>query len=192
MQQADDLTESLNSRVLELEQRSAEAGPATQKLVDSLLRSDDKLLSSLQKLGWELQTEDTEEQEDVATLRETCARYVTLLPFRGMRNSYHGRLIKFTVEGIRTKLDRIYLESIEQSAQSRPSNRVTADEVSALQQELESLYAEILPVAQMSTEQQFLEPALQSLAAKNGHGLARSAQATGYVSRPGCWDSLHC
>ncbi|KAK3302676.1 uncharacterized protein B0T15DRAFT_487707 [Chaetomium strumarium] len=168
---ADDLTESLHSRVHELEQRSTEAGPATQQLVDSLLCSDDKLLSSLQKLGWELQTEDTEEQEDVAALREACAR-----------------LIKFTVEGIRTKLDRIYLESIEQSVQSRPSNRVSADEVSALQQELESLYAEILPVAQMSTEQQFLEPALQSLAAKNGQGLARSAQATSYIHE--CLDYL--
>jgi hypothetical protein len=52
-----------------------------------------------------------------------------------------------------------------------------------LQEELESLYAEILPVAQMSTEQQFLEPALKSLAAKTRQGLARSAQATNYVRR---------
>lgn len=95
---------------------------------------------------------------------------------------YHGRLIKFTVEGIRTKLDRIYLESLEASAQSGATTRVAADEVSALQEELESLYAEILPVAQMSTEQQFLEPVLKSLAAKNGQGMARSAQATSYVS----------
>ncbi|KAK4238988.1 hypothetical protein C8A03DRAFT_14622 [Achaetomium macrosporum] len=166
-----DLAESLSSRVLELEQRNTEAGTAIQKMVDSLLRSDDKLLSSLQKLGWELETEDTEEQKDVAILRETCAR-----------------LIKFTVEGIQTKLDRIYLESIEQSAQSRSSRRVSADEVSALQQELESLYAEILPVAQMSTEQQFLEPALKSLAAKNGHGRAKSAQATSYIHE--CLDYL--
>jgi hypothetical protein len=133
--------------------------------VDTLFRSDDKLLSSLQKLGWELETESPEEEQDVAMLRETCAR-----------------LIKFTVEGIRTKLDRIYLESLEISAQTRATTRVAPDEVSALQEELESLYAEILPVAQMTTEQQFLEPALKSLAAKSGQGLARSAQATSYVS----------
>ncbi len=133
--------------------------------MDTLFRSDDKLLSSLQKLGWELETEDPGEQQDIATLREACAR-----------------LIKFTVEGIRTKLDRLYLESLETSAQSGMANRVSSGEVAALQEELESLYSELLPVAQMSAEQQFLEPALKSLAAKNGHSLARSGQATSYVS----------
>lgn len=91
------------------------------------------------------------------------------------------RLIKFTVEGLRTKLDRIYLESLEPSVRSSTSKRVHSSEVSALQDELESLYAEILPVAQMATKQQFLEPALKDLAAKNGHGLARSELAVSYV-----------
>ncbi|KAL2134661.1 hypothetical protein VTI74DRAFT_11239 [Chaetomium olivicolor] len=160
---ADDLSQSLSSRVFELEQRSTGASATIQQTVDTLLRSDDKLLSSLQKLGLELDTEDAEDQQDVM-LRETCAR-----------------LIKFTVEGIRTKLDRIYLESLETSARSGAANRVSADEVTGLQQELESLYAEILPVAQMATEQQFLEPALKSLAAKNGQGLERLAKATSYI-----------
>lgn len=96
-------------------------------------------------------------------------------------NSPRSRLIKFTVEVIRTRLDRVYLEALESRAKT-PSVRVSADEVSALQEELESLYAEILPVAQMTTEQQFLEPALKSFAAKNNRELARSAQATSYVS----------
>lgn len=85
------------------------------------------------------------------------------------------------MEGTRTKLDRLYLESLEQS-QDNPGNRVSADEVPTLQEELESLYAEILPVAQMSTEQQFLEPALKSITTKNGLAMARSGQATSYVS----------
>lgn len=164
-QQASELSQTLSSRITELEQQTTGAGATIQQTVDTLFRSDDKLLSSLQKLGWELETEDASEQQDVAVLRETCAR-----------------LIKFTVEGIRTKLDRLFLESLELSAQSGAANRVSSGEVSALQEELESLYAEILPVAQMSTEQQFLEPALKGLAAKNGRGLARSAQATSYVS----------
>src|SRR4051794_24890234 len=104
-------------------------------------------------------------------------------------NLHSDRLIKFTVEGIRTKLDRLYLEALELSAQSAPA-RVSADEVSTLQEELESLYAEILPVAQMSAEQQFLEPALKSLAAKNGQGLATSAQATSYVSGSDTFEHL--
>jgi prefoldin subunit 5 len=161
--EADELSQSLGSRIRELEQQRTGAGATIQQTVDTLFRSDDKLLSSLQKLGWELETKNDEEQHDVALLRETCAR-----------------LIKFTVEGIRTKLDRLYLEALELSSQSG-APRVSADRVSALQEELESLYSEILPVAQMSTEQQFLEPALKSLAAKNGKGMVKSAQATSYV-----------
>ncbi|KAL2259425.1 hypothetical protein VTK26DRAFT_6909 [Humicola hyalothermophila] len=160
----DELSQSLGSRALELEQNNTRARESIHQTVNTMLRSDDKLLTSLQKLGWELETEDKTEQQDVVTLRETCAR-----------------LIKFTVECVRTKLDRIYLESLEVSAQSVTTDRVSPDEVSALQEELESLYAEILPVAQMSAEQQFLEPALKSLGAKNGRSLAKSAQATSYI-----------
>lgn len=54
--------------------------------------------------------------------------------------------------------------------------------MSALQEELESLYAEILPVAQMSVEEQFLGPALKSLSARNGKSLVRSTHAVNYVS----------
>ncbi|KAK4098969.1 hypothetical protein N658DRAFT_202422 [Parathielavia hyrcaniae] len=161
---ADELSQSLGSRIHELHRKTTESGGTIQQTVETLFQSDDKLLSSLQKLACELETEDAQEQADVAMLRETYAR-----------------LIKFTVEGVRTRLDRIYLESLELPVQSGSGSRVTADEVATLQAELESLYAEVLPVAQMSAEQQFLEPALKSLAAKNGQGLARSAQATSYI-----------
>lgn len=130
-----------------------------------MLHSDDKLLQSLQKLGWELDTEDPEETETVTKLREICAR-----------------LIKYTVECIRTKLDRMYLESLESLPQSRAKSAASQEEITAQQEELEELYSEILPVAQMSVEQQWLEPSLRSLSAKNGDGLNRSAQALGYVS----------
>ncbi|AEO55642.1 hypothetical protein MYCTH_2087011 [Thermothelomyces thermophilus ATCC 42464] len=158
----DELLQSLGSRVSKLEQRSTGASATIQQTAENLFSSDDRLLSSLQKLGLELEAENDEEQRDVALLRETCAR-----------------LIKFTVEIIRTRLDRLYLEALEPPTKSAPT-KVSTDEVSALQEEVESLYAEILPVAQMSTEQQFLEPALRSLAAKNGQTLARSAQAISY------------
>lgn len=96
------------------------------------------------------------------------------------------RLIKLTVEGLRARLDRLYLESLDSSTRSGATRRLAADEVSALQEELESLYAEILPVAQMSVEQQFLEPALQDLAAKHGQGLSKSEAAIRYVGRGPC------
>lgn len=149
----------------ELEQRAIEPSGGVDALVNEVLRSDNKLLTSLQKLGWELDTEDPEETESVGKLREICAR-----------------LIKYTVEAIRTKLDRAYLESLESYSKSGASEHAAEDEVHALQDELESLYSEILPVAQMSVEQQWLEPSLRSLSAKNGQGLGRSAEALKYVS----------
>lgn len=132
----------------------------------------------------ELETEDDEEQRDVALLRETCARCVARHASSLFGNLRGGRLIKFTVERIRTRLDRLYLESLELLSKSAQP-KVPTDEVSTSQEEVDSLYAEILPVAQMSTEQQFLEPALRSIAAKNGRRLAKSAQAASYVSMTG-------
>lgn len=51
-----------------------------------------------------------------------------------------------------------------------------------MKEELESLYSEILPVAQMSAEQQYLKPALREIAARDGQGQERSAKAIKYVS----------
>jgi hypothetical protein len=91
------------------------------------------------------------------------------------------RLIKHTVEGIRTRLDRIYLENLNLSTVQNGHDS-DDQEVNDLQEELESLYSEILPVAQMSAEQQYLEPALRTIAATNGQGQERSVKAVKYVS----------
>lgn len=132
-----------------------------------MLTADDKLLSGLQKLGWELETTDPEEKDNVNALRDICAR-----------------LIKFTVETCRTRLDRVYLESLEAGLRSGTREELQRDEVGGMQDELESLYSEIISVAQMSVEQQYLDPALKSLAAKNGKSLLKSARAIDYV---GSW-----
>lgn len=92
----------------------------------------------------------------------------------------HSRLIKHTVEGIRTKLDRVYLEGLGGSEHSTGQHTNT-EEINDLQEELESLYSEILPLAQMSAEQQFLEPALKAIAASEGQGQERTAKAVKYV-----------
>jgi hypothetical protein len=83
------------------------------------------------------------------------------------------------VEGIRTKLDRIYLDALNHCESSTAKHET--QEVLDLQEELESLYSEILPVAQMSTEQQYLEPALREISARNGQGQERSLKAIKYV-----------
>lgn len=149
----------------ELDQGIKESGKDLANVVDDVLQSDDKLLSSVQKLGWELEIEDCEETETVSQLRETCAR-----------------LIKYNVECIRTQLDRSYLESLRSFSKSGSETHAPKEEIAALQEELESLYSEILPVAQMSVEQQWLEPSLRSLSANTSRGLNHAAVSIQYVS----------
>jgi SUMO ligase MMS21 Smc5/6 complex component len=150
--------------------------------VDNILKSDDKLLLSLQKLASDLDPGQSGDDDTIARIRDLCARY---LVSQEMSDTYSNvsRLIKHTVEGIRTRLDRIYLDTLKSS---NTSNGHDSDnqEVSDLQEELESLYSEILPVAQMSAEQQYLEPALRVIAATNGQGQERSVKAVKYVSFP--------
>lgn len=159
------LSQGLDYRISEIEQQGKSTSEGVTDIVEAMLRSDDKLLSSLQKLGLELDTEDPEETESVAKLRDICAR-----------------LIKYTVECLRTKLDRVYLEGLGSFPQSGHKREASKEDVTARQDELEELYSEILPVAQMSVEQQWLEPSLRSLSAKNGSSLDRSAEALRYVS----------
>jgi hypothetical protein len=159
------LAQDIEARLSELEQAGTGNSDAIQRTVNALLTSDDKLLTSLQKLGWELESEDPEEKESVGKLRDICAR-----------------LIKYTVEALRTRLDRVYLENLESTSRADSRQRAYGEEIATVQEELESLYSEILPVAQISVEQQYLEPALKGLTAKNSKAQARSARAVDYVS----------
>ena len=92
------------------------------------------------------------------------------------------RLIKYTVEGVRTHLDRVYLEAASNEGDSVDS-LMNGDiaEITALQDELESLYTEILPVAQMSAEQQYLKPAIRLTATHKTQDRERSAKAINFV-----------
>ncbi|KAL1869202.1 hypothetical protein VTK73DRAFT_3203 [Phialemonium thermophilum] len=164
--------QSIDLRISELIEQDKAKQNHVNETINGMLASDDKLLASLQKLGWELDMEDPEEKENVGKLRDLCAR-----------------LIKCTVETVRTRLDRVYMEALELASKGSSSNeQASAEDVSAVQEELESLYAEILPVAQMSVEQQYLSPALQAFSAKNGKGPSRSARAVEYISE--CLDYL--
>ncbi|KAL2880243.1 hypothetical protein SGCOL_004292 [Colletotrichum sp. CLE4] len=170
MTTVEELSQSLEYKASDLEQQSKVSGNGLQQTLDSLLHSDDKLLLSLRKLGLELETEDPEDRENVEKLREICMR-----------------LIKYTVETVRAKLDRLYLEALSSAHQNGVTSH-PSDDVKTSQEELESLYAEILSVAQMSVEQQHLEPALKSLSNKNGQSLRRSAAAVIYIDE--CLDYL--
>jgi hypothetical protein len=157
----EEISQSLLYQIADIEQQSKVAETGVKQTVDSILKSDDKLLLSLQKLASDLGPGQPEDDTMIVRVRELCAR-----------------LIKHTVEGIRTRLDRIYLEALSNAPADRNADE---QEISDLQEELESLYSEILPVAQMSAEQQYLEPALQTLKANNGQRQERSVKAMQYV-----------
>ncbi|KAI9166488.1 hypothetical protein HJFPF1_02590 [Paramyrothecium foliicola] len=167
-----EVSQGIEFKMSDLEDQAKDASPGLDDAVKAAFQSDDKLLSGLQKLGWELKQEDPEEAKDVEKLRETCMR-----------------LIKTTVETVRARLDTVFLDSLSSSGSNSSGDRhVTQADVKALEEEVESLYSEILPVAQMSVEQQHLEPALQSVSASSGQGLNRSAVAVTYVDE--CLDYL--
>lgn len=93
------------------------------------------------------------------------------------------RLIKCTVEMTRCKLDRTYLQALSTAAVSAPKHSDVTDpaEVSALRDEVDSLYAEIFPVVQMSVESQFLQPAIRRTSSRNARALDSSSVAVDYV-----------
>ncbi|OAA53733.1 hypothetical protein ISF_08672 [Cordyceps fumosorosea ARSEF 2679] len=163
------LTHGLEFRIAELTNNDRPSSLHTS--LDPILRSDDALLASLHKLGWELSEPDPEEAKSTDKLRETCLR-----------------LIKITVETIRTRLDTTYLTTLAAAQQAPDYTTADPDDVDALQAELESLYAEVLPVAQMSVEQQHLEPALAGVAARTGRGLRKTTSSLAYADR--CLDHL--
>ncbi|POR32467.1 Uncharacterized protein TPAR_07337 [Tolypocladium paradoxum] len=169
--EVEELSQNLGFRLSDLEQQGRDAEPSLEEAVSGIFRSDDKLLSSLQKLGWELEQPDPDETQTVEKLREICMR-----------------LIKITVETIRTRLDVAYLDSLTTAERSGRAKPATSDEVMALQEEVESLYSEILPVAQMSVGQQHLEPAVKSVTARGGQSLSRTAAALTYIND--CLDYL--
>ena len=157
----EELSQSLKYQTSDLEQQSKASETNVKQILDSILKSDDKLLSSLQKLASDLDPVRSGDGDTIARIRDLCAR-----------------LIKHTVEGIRTRLDRIYLDALNNTTNGNDGD---GPESIDLQEELESLYSEILPVAQMSAEQQFLEPALREIAARDGQGQERSVKAVKYV-----------
>jgi hypothetical protein len=71
------LAQGLEFRVADLEQQGVDAGKGLSKTIGDILQADDKLLSSLQKLGRELDQQDPSEARNVEKLRETCMRYAS-------------------------------------------------------------------------------------------------------------------
>lgn len=83
---------------------------------------------------------------------------------------------------VRTRLDRVYIEGLDGSqVDSDGTHRHHGNEVIELEAELDSLYSEVLPVAQMSVEQRYLQRAVRAIAAQGNEGVERSKKIISYV-----------
>lgn len=73
-------------------------------------------------------------------------------------------LAEYTTKEIQHRLDRSYLESIQDSRKTAEgSSDVEAGLISALEEELESLYPEVDVLAEVSTKQQYSEPIIREV-----------------------------
>ncbi|KAJ5946262.1 hypothetical protein N7454_003101 [Penicillium verhagenii] len=113
-------------------------------LLSTRLKNDDKVLAALESMMPEVKSNniDASTVKRAAHLSETLADY--------------------SAEEIHYRLDRLYLESIG-TGDMNPTHELEGETVSALEEELESLYPEIEILAEMSTKQQFHEPILREI-----------------------------
>jgi hypothetical protein len=128
----EELSQGLKYQIADLELQFKTSETGVKQSVDGILRSDDKLLLSLQKLASDLHPGQPENSAIEPNIRDLCAR-----------------LIKYTVEGIRTRLDRIYLENLSSSTGSQKLEISEQQEIADLQEELESRFYALFPVDKM-------------------------------------------
>ena len=76
--QIEELSQSLTYQTTDLEQQCKASEAGVKQTVDSILKSDDKLLLSLQKLSSDLEPGRSDDDEIIASIRDLCARYIIL------------------------------------------------------------------------------------------------------------------
>jgi hypothetical protein len=74
LKQVEELSQNLKDQTTELEQRSKASEKAVKQTVEDILRADDKLLSSFQKLASDLGPVQSEDDNAIARIKELCAR----------------------------------------------------------------------------------------------------------------------
>lgn len=68
------MSQSLKYQILDLEQQSKASEAGVKQTVDNILKSDDKLLLSLQKLASDLNPGQSGDDNTISRIRELCAR----------------------------------------------------------------------------------------------------------------------
>lgn len=109
----------------------------TFQAVASKLKNDDRRLAAAESLAADLESS----REDGLLLQRA--------------GELAGTLAQLRSEEIYTRLDRIYLESLSESSST---GQPAEEEISLLEQDLDSLYPEIEVLAQMAARQQYEQP----------------------------------
>lgn len=143
---------------LEADFRTAtdKSGSESKRILASLsarLKQDDKALASLETLMSSIKYRGN----DASTVKRT--------------SHLSAILSEYATEEIHYRLDRLYLETIQTGGSN--SDVIDGPTITALEEELESLYPEIEILAEMSIRQQFHEPILREL--QNEHSQLRVA-----------------
>ncbi|KAJ5151005.1 uncharacterized protein N7482_010257 [Penicillium canariense] len=124
------------------------AGAENKQILASLstrLKQDDKILAGLETLISDIKSNSN----DAATVKRT--------------SQLGAMLADYNAEEIHYRLDRLYLETILSGPSTSCQNVTEGETITALEEELESLYPEIEILAEMSTKQQFHEPILREI-----------------------------
>lgn len=114
----------------------------TFQAVTSKLKNDDRRLATAEGLA-----ADLESSHDDGLLLQRAGELA-------------ATLAQLASEEIYTRLDRIYLESLSEPGSI---DKPTEEEISLLEQDLESLYPEIEVLAQMAARQQYEQPIVREL-----------------------------
>lgn len=125
------------------------------RVADSL-RQDDTILRKLEEIAPMVQPPSGSLKDEKSRVEELC-----------------GRLVTYNTQEIRCRLDRKYLESLP--ANDSHSQPIEAENlISSLKAELDTLYPEIRSVAQISIDQSFETPLLESIEKDIALGKLRS------------------
>ncbi|PYH95370.1 hypothetical protein BO71DRAFT_323295 [Aspergillus ellipticus CBS 707.79] len=153
---------------LALRSQSEQATAEGKRILSSLtlrLKEDDRMITQLERLcaGIELTGQDEAILNQASEQGTALAQYVS------------GE--------IQHRLDRLYMESLQESSieiRSEPS-RIEDGTLIALEEELESLYPEIEILAEMSARQEFTEPMINGISSRHGELRISIHQKLDYV-----------
>jgi hypothetical protein len=95
----------------------------------------------------------------------------------------YARLATYRAEALRCRLDRLYCETTGKVRDDHQKDEASEEEIHSLQAELQSLYPEIISLAEMSAQQEHVKPILSEIS-QNGQSIEQgNAAKLEYVSQ---------